>query len=177
MLATANGHDMIVDLFTNKYEADIDIMSFVRGLFIVLYTLFAGLRYFVTRMFVVALFVFFIFIYSLQSRSNALHYGAANGHLHPCKTLIDAGINPNVKDMVWLSCLFFIFRSSCSQMFFIRGVLKNFAIFTEKLPVLETLFDKKRLWYRCFLVSFAKFSRTSFFRTPLMPAFDYVVSK
>ena len=134
MLATANGHDMIVDLFTNKYEADIDIMSFVRGLFIVLYTLFAGLRYFVTRMFVVTLFVFFLylFIYLLQSRSNALHYGAANGHLHPCKTLIDAGINPNVKDMVWLSCLFFIFTSSCSQMFFKRGVLKNFAIFTEK---------------------------------------------
>ena len=63
MLATANGHDMIVDLFTNKYEADIDIMSFVRGLFIVLYTLFAGLRYFVTKMFVVTLFVFCFYIY------------------------------------------------------------------------------------------------------------------
>ena len=73
MLATANGHDMIVDLFTNKYEADIDIMSFVRGLFIVLYTLFAGLRYFVTRMFVVSLFVFFLYLF-IYYRAEAMHY-------------------------------------------------------------------------------------------------------
>ena len=40
-------------------------------------------------------------------------------------------------------------RSSRSQMFFIIGVLKNFAYFTGK--------------HRCFLVKFAKFLRTPFF--------------
>ena len=35
-----------------------------------------------------------------------------------------------------------IIRSSCSKMFFKKGVLKNFGIFTEKTPVLESPFNK-----------------------------------
>ena len=33
-------------------------------------------------------------------------------------------------------------RNSCSQMFFKIGVLKNFAIFTGKTPMLESFFNK-----------------------------------
>ena len=54
------------------------------------------------------------------------------------------------------------------------GVLKNFAIFTGKHLRQSLFFNKfvglrpatllkKRLWYRCFPVNFAKFSKTYFF--------------
>ena len=46
--------------------------------------------------------------------------------------------------------------SSCSQMFFKIGILKNFAIFTGKHLCL-------RLKHRCFPVNVAKFLRTAFF--------------
>ena len=66
------------------------------------------------------------------------------------------------------------FRSSRSQMSFKISVLKNFAIFTWKTPVLESLFNnvaglqtcnfiKKRLQRRCFSVNIVKFLRTAFF--------------
>ena len=48
------------------------------------------------------------------------------------------------------------YRSSCSQMFFRIGVLKNFANFTRKHLCWSLFFDK-RLQHRCFLVKFAKF--------------------
>ena len=58
-------------------------------------------------------------------------------------------------------------------MYFRIGVLKNFAMFTGKTPVLESLFNKyaglkacnfikKRLQHRFFPVKFAKFLRTPF---------------
>ena len=43
-----------------------------------------------------------------------------------------------------------------------KGVLRNFAKFTEKYLRSATLFEKG-LWHRCFPVIFAKFLRTSFF--------------
>ena len=53
-------------------------------------------------------------------------------------------------------------RSSCLQIFFKRGVLKNFANFTGKHACI-----KKRSQHRYFPVKFAKFWRTIFFfRTP-----------
>ena len=73
-------------------------------------------------------------------------------------------------------------RSSHSQMFFKISVLKSFAIFTKKTPVLESLFNdvavldvcnftKKKLQHSCFPVSIAKFliiaflQNTSWFKT------------
>ena len=62
-------------------------------------------------------------------------------------------------------------------MFFNLGDFKNFAKFTgkhlrkslyfNKVPGVSpaTLF-KKRLWHRCFPVTFGKFLRTSFYKTP-----------
>ena len=73
------------------------------------------------------------------------------------------------------------FRSSCSQMFFKIGVLKNFANFTGRhlywspfLIKLQTFcnFIKKRLQQRCLPVKFVKFLRTHSFtehiRWPLL---------
>ena len=63
-------------------------------------------------------------------------------------------------------------RSSRSQMFFKIGALKNFANFTEKKPVLKSLFNKvaglKDFNKRdsntdVFIVKFAKFLSTPFF--------------
>ena len=59
-------------------------------------------------------------------------------------------------------------------MFCKKGVLINFARFTGKHLCQSLLFNKvavlrpatllkKRLWHRCFLVNFVKFSRTPFF--------------
>ena len=66
-----------------------------------------------------------------------------------------------------------MFRSSCSQMFFQIGVLKNFAKFTRKHQSQSLFFNKvaglrpatllkKRLWHRCFPANFAKLLRTPF---------------
>ena len=63
-----------------------------------------------------------------------------------------------------------------------RGVLRNFAKFTGK-HLCQSLFSnkvvdlrpafllKKRSWHRCFPVSFTKFRRTPFYRTPLGDCF------
>ena len=70
------------------------------------------------------------------------------------------------------------FRISCSQMSFKIDGFKNFAIFTEKRPVLESLcnkvaglyackFIKKRLQHKCFLIDIAKL----LYRTPSVAAF------
>ena len=64
--------------------------------------------------------------------------------------------------------------SSRSEVFNKKGILKNFAKFTRKYLCHSLFFNKgpglrpvtllkKRLWYRCFPVKFAKFLRTPFF--------------
>ena len=66
------------------------------------------------------------------------------------------------------------YRSSRPEVFCKKGVLKNFAKFTEKHLCQSLFFNivaglrpatilKKRLWHRCFPVNFVKFLRTSFF--------------
>ena len=73
-------------------------------------------------------------------------------------------------------------RSNHKRCYVIKGVLRNFAKFTEKHlcqllfynkvagPESATLI-KKRLWHRCFPMNFAKFLRTTFHRTPLNDCF------
>ena len=65
--------------------------------------------------------------------------------------------------------LFNIFRSSHWRCSVRKGVLRNFAKFTENtcarvsfLIKLRAALLKKRLWHRCFPVNFAKFLRTPF---------------
>ena len=66
-----------------------------------------------------------------------------------------------------------ISRSSRSEMFCKKGVLRNFLKFTGKHMCQNLFFNrvtgprpvtlvKKRLWHRCFPVNFAKFLRTRF---------------
>ena len=57
-----------------------------------------------------------------------------------------------------------IARSSRPGVFSEKGVLENFAKFTEKHLCQSLLFFlKKRLWHGCFSVNFAKFLKTHFF--------------
>ena len=73
-------------------------------------------------------------------------------------------------------------RSSRPEVFCKKDVLRNFTKFTGKHLCQSLFLLKKRLWYRCFPVNFAKFLRTPFFyRTPLVVAsvhrsviFDYL---
>ena len=69
--------------------------------------------------------------------------------------------------------MFTCFRSSLPEVFCRKGVLKNFAKFTEKHQCQSLFFNKvaglrpatlleKRLWHWCFPVNFAKFLRTPF---------------
>ena len=64
-------------------------------------------------------------------------------------------------------------RSSCSEVFCKKGVLRNFAKFTGKHLCQSLFFNKvaglrpaillkERLWHRCFPVNFAKFLRAPF---------------
>ena len=64
-----------------------------------------------------------------------------------------------------------VYRNNHSQMFFKTGVFKGFAKFTGKRLCQSLFFNKvagpkasfkKRLWSRCFLVSFVKYLRTLF---------------
>ena len=64
------------------------------------------------------------------------------------------------------------FRSSRPKVFYKKGVLKNFTKFTGKHLCQRLFFNKvaglrlyqkKRLWHRCFLVNFVKFLRTPFY--------------
>ena len=74
--------------------------------------------------------------------------------------------NANVRDAIAPK------RSSLPEVFYKKGVLRNFAKFTGKL-LPESLFNKaadlpatllkKRFWQRCFSVKFPKFLRTPFF--------------
>ena len=66
-----------------------------------------------------------------------------------------------------------LFRSSRSEMFCGKGVLKNFVkltvkhlsqgLFFNKVAGLACNFIKKRLWYMCFSVNFTKFLRAPLF--------------
>ena len=51
-----------------------------------------------------------------------------------------------------------LYRSSRPEVFYEKGVLRNFTKFTGK----HLCQRKKRLWHRCFRVNFAKFLRTPF---------------
>ena len=75
-----------------------------------------------------------------------------------------------------------IFRSSHQRCSMKKGVLRNFAKFTEKHLCQSLFFNKvtalrpatllqKRPWHRYFPVSFGKFLRTPFYRTPLENCF------
>ena len=79
-----------------------------------------------------------------------------------------------------------ISRSSRRRCSIKKGVLRNFAKFTGK-HLCQSLFfnkvaslrpatlSKKRLWYRCFLVNFAKFLRISFLTEHLRATASQVV--
>ena len=79
----------------------------------------------------------------------------------------------------------FLYRSSLSEVFCKKGVLRNFTKFTGKHMCQSLFFNKvaglrpatllkKRLWHKCFPVNFVKFLRTPFFhRTPLVAAFTF----
>ena len=60
-------------------------------------------------------------------------------------------------------------KSSHPDVFYKRGVLRNFAKFTGKHLCQSPFFNKvaglrpERLWHRCFPVNFMKFLRTPFF--------------
>ena len=63
-------------------------------------------------------------------------------------------------------------KSSFSQMFFKKDVLKNVTVFTENTCAGSL---KKRLPQRCFSVNIAKLLRMLFYRTPLMvTVFQYL---
>ena len=82
-------------------------------------------------------------------------------------------------------------RCSSKEVFFKRGVLKCFAIFTGKVPVLESLFHKiaglkicnfikkrlqhRRLQHKCFLVNIAKLLRTAFIEHLLVAASGFII--
>ena len=65
-------------------------------------------------------------------------------------------------------------RSSRPDVFYKKGILRNFAKFTGTQPCQSFFFNKvaglapatllkKRLWHRCFPVNFVKFLRTPFY--------------
>ena len=55
-----------------------------------------------------------------------------------------------------------IFRSSRPEVFYKKGVLRNFTKFKGK-HLCQNPFFKKRIWRRCFPVNFSKFLRTPFY--------------
>ena len=74
-------------------------------------------------------------------------------------------------------------RSSHQRCSVRKGVLRKFAKFRRKHLCKVLFFNKaagpepatlflRRLWHRCFPVSFAKFLRTPFHRTPLDDSFS-----
>ena len=65
-----------------------------------------------------------------------------------------------------------VFRSSRPEVFWKKGVLRNFVKFTGKHLCQSLFFDKVAgLRHGCFPVNFAKFLRTPFFhRAPLVAA-------
>ena len=82
-----------------------------------------------------------------------------------------------------------IFRSSHMQMFFKTGVIRNFAVFTEKHLVLKCLFNKVADLMACnffwslsesstqvFYCEYCKiFTKSIFYRTPLVAAFVILI--
>ena len=69
--------------------------------------------------------------------------------------------SPLPRATLWLKV-----RSSRPEVFCRKGVLRKFAKFTGK-HLCQSLFLKKRLWHRCFLLNFAKFLRTPFLKEHL----------
>ena len=75
------------------------------------------------------------------------------------------------------------FQKQPSEVFYKKSVLTNFTNFTGKHQCQSLFFNevaglrpatllKKRIWYRCFPVSFVKLLRTPFYRTPLDDCFS-----
>ena len=61
--------------------------------------------------------------------------------------------------------LFLCIQKQPPELFYKKGVLKNFAKFTGK-DLCQILFSKKKkLWHRCFPVNFAKFLRILFLQS------------
>ena len=83
------------------------------------------------------------------------------------------------KLILWKSkFLQLFFRSSRPEVFFKKGVLKNFGKFTGKHLCQSLFFNKvaevrpetllkKRLWHRCFPLNFVKFLRTPLVAAPV----------
>ena len=78
------------------------------------------------------------------------------------------------------------YRSSHRRCSVKKGVLGNFAKFTEKHLCQSLFFGKvaglksatllkKGLWHRCFPVNFPKFRRPPFYRTPLRGCFCFFI--
>ena len=73
------------------------------------------------------------------------------------------------------------YRSNRPELFYKKGVLRNFAKFTRKHPCQSLLFNKfaglrpatllKRFWHKFFPVIFVKFLRQPFYSTPLGDCF------
>ena len=82
-----------------------------------------------------------------------------------------------------MSRLLACYTNSRLEVFYKKGVLKNFGKFTGKRQCQSLFFDKvagpepatlltKRLWHRCFLVNVQKFLRTPFLTEHLLAASD-----
>ena len=91
-------------------------------------------------------------------------------------SVFDDRVRSIIDFAIWLEISGFTSRSSHRKCSMKKGVHKNFAKFTGK-HLCQSLFFKnvagfrratllkKKLWNKCFLVNFAKFSRTPFYRT------------
>ena len=89
----------------------------------------------------------------------------------------------SVKKYYKVHCLQKCYSFCHPQVFCKKGILKNFAKFTEKHQCQRLFFNKvaglkptilfkENFWCRCFLVNFVKFQRTPFlYRTPLLGCF------
>ena len=106
------------------------------------------------------------------------------------------GRKKNLPQLVWMVCIFItqntnrknLEQKQPPEVFCKKGVLKNFAKSTGKHLCQSLLFNnkatglvpasllKKKLWYRCFPVNFAKFLRGPFYRTPLDKCFCWKIS-
>ena len=94
---------------------------------------------------------------------------------------------PTIEQVIKKLVLSQNFKSSRSDGFYKKGVLRNFPKFTGKHPCQSLFFNKvagrpatlltNRLWHRCFPVNFGKFPRTLFYRTTLVAAFGMLQIK
>ena len=94
-----------------------------------------------------------------------------------CKTIVTKKVACNIllkqkkrnaiKNSFFVTLVKANHRSSRSEVFRKKGVLRNFSKFTGKHLCRPVTLFKKGLWHRCFPVNLAKFLRTSFFTNHL----------